>query len=157
MVPSHSNPCWLSDKWFYKQAFLQTSVFCILFTSKRYISTDRRYLLSFYDDVIKWKHFPRNWPFVRGIHRSPVDSQKSVTRSFDIFFDLRLNKRLSKQSRRRSFEPQSRSLWRHCNAAAHKHNEARMIGLHLQTIFSTTFSLILSFLRKFHWYLYPNV
>ena len=21
-------------------------------------------------DVIKWKHFPRNWPFVRGIHRS---------------------------------------------------------------------------------------
>ena len=28
----------------------------------------------FYDDVIKWKHFPRNWPFVRGIHRSPVNS-----------------------------------------------------------------------------------
>ena len=25
-------------------------------------------------DVIKWKHFPRNWPFVRGIHRSPVNS-----------------------------------------------------------------------------------
>ena len=23
-----------------------------------------------HDDVIKWKHFPRNWPFVRGIHRS---------------------------------------------------------------------------------------
>ena len=27
-----------------------------------------------YDDVIKWKQFPRNWPFVRGIHRSPVNS-----------------------------------------------------------------------------------
>ena len=25
------------------------------------------------DDVIKWKHFPRYWPFVRGIHRSPVN------------------------------------------------------------------------------------
>ena len=25
-------------------------------------------------DVIKWKHFPRYWPFVRGIHRSPVNS-----------------------------------------------------------------------------------
>ena len=26
-------------------------------------------------DVIKWKHFPRHWPFVRGIHRSrPVNS-----------------------------------------------------------------------------------
>ena len=27
-----------------------------------------------HDDVIKWKHFPRNWPFVQGIHRSPVNS-----------------------------------------------------------------------------------
>ena len=27
-----------------------------------------------HDDVIKWKHFPRDWPFVRGIHRSPVIS-----------------------------------------------------------------------------------
>ena len=26
------------------------------------------------DDVIKWKHFPRYWPFVWGIHRSPVNS-----------------------------------------------------------------------------------
>ena len=26
------------------------------------------------DDVIKWKHFPRYWPFVRGMHRSPVVS-----------------------------------------------------------------------------------
>ena len=27
-----------------------------------------------HNDVIKWKHFLRNWPFVRGIHRSPVNS-----------------------------------------------------------------------------------
>ena len=27
-----------------------------------------------YDDVIRWKHFPRYWQFVRGIHRSPVNS-----------------------------------------------------------------------------------
>ena len=78
-----------------------------------------------YDDapwrVIKWKHFPRFWPFVRGNHREgnpPITcgfpSQRSVTRSFDVFFDLRLNKRLSKQSRRRSFETPLRSLWRHC-------------------------------------------
>ena len=30
-------------------------------------------LLS-HDDVTKWKHFPRYWPFVRGIHQSPVNS-----------------------------------------------------------------------------------
>ena len=30
--------------------------------------------VMFHDDVIKWKHIPRYWPFVRGIHRSPVNS-----------------------------------------------------------------------------------
>ena len=30
--------------------------------------------LMFHDDVIKWKHFPRYWPFVREIHMSPVNS-----------------------------------------------------------------------------------
>ena len=30
--------------------------------------------INSHDEVIKWKHFPRNWPFVRGIHRSPVNS-----------------------------------------------------------------------------------
>ena len=27
-----------------------------------------------YDDVIKWKYFPRYWPFLREIHWSPVNS-----------------------------------------------------------------------------------
>ena len=31
-------------------------------------------ILATYDDVMKWKHFPRYWPLVRGIHRSPVNS-----------------------------------------------------------------------------------
>ena len=42
-------------------------------------------------------------------------SYRPVTRSFDVFFALRLNKWLSKQSIRRWFETLSRSLWRHCN------------------------------------------
>ena len=29
---------------------------------------------AIHDDVIKWRHFPRHWPFVRGFHRSPVNS-----------------------------------------------------------------------------------
>ena len=33
-----------------------------------------RRLKPSHDDVIKWKHFPRYWPFVRGIQRSPVNS-----------------------------------------------------------------------------------
>ena len=58
-----------------------------------------------------------NSPVTAG--NSPVTgefpSHRPVTRSFDVFFALRLNKRLSKQSRRRWFETPSRSIWRHCN------------------------------------------
>ena len=32
------------------------------------------YSVHLHDDVIKWKHFPHYWPFVRGIHRGPVNS-----------------------------------------------------------------------------------
>ena len=42
-------------------------------------------------------------------------AQRPATRSFDVFLDLRLNKRLSKQSRGWWFEMPSHSLWRHCN------------------------------------------
>ena len=34
---------------------------------------DESYVLA-HDDVIKWKHFPRHWPFVREIYRWPVNS-----------------------------------------------------------------------------------
>ena len=67
-----------------------------------------------YDDVIKWKHFPRYWPFVRGIH-GEFPAQRPVTRSFNVFFDLLLNKRLSKQSWGGWLETLSRQLWCHCN------------------------------------------
>ena len=42
-------------------------------------------------------------------------AQRPVTRSFDVFFDLRLNKRLSKQSWGWWFETPSCPLWRHRN------------------------------------------
>ena len=54
------------------------------------------------------------------VGNSPVTgefpSQRPVTRSFDVYFDLRLNKRLSKQSWGWWFETPLPSLWRHCNA-----------------------------------------
>ena len=46
-------------------------------------------------------------------------SQRPMTRSFDVFFDLRLNKWLSKQSGRRSVETPWLSLWRHCNVGCY--------------------------------------
>ena len=51
--------------------------------------------------------------------KSPVtgefSSQRPVTWSFDVFFHLRLNKRLRKQSRGWWFETPSHPSWRHCN------------------------------------------
>ena len=71
-----------------------------------------------------WRHqmgtFSALLAFCTG--NSPVTgefpSQRPVTRSFEIFFDLRLNKPLSKQSWSWSFETPSRSLWRHCNVTS---------------------------------------
>ena len=55
---------------------------------------------------------------------SPVSgefhAQSLATRSFDVFFDLRLNKRLSKQSRGWWFETLYHPLWRHCNECIQK-------------------------------------
>ena len=42
-------------------------------------------------------------------------TQRAMTRSFDAFFNLRLNKRLSKQPWGWWFEMLSRPLWRQCN------------------------------------------
>ena len=37
-------------------------------------TTDTPSIGCSHDDVIKWKTFPRYWPFVREIHRPPVNS-----------------------------------------------------------------------------------
>ena len=81
------------------------------------IFTDGAPYSLLYDDVIKWKHFPRLLAICAG--NSPVPgefpTQRPVTRSFDVYFDLRPEKRLSKQSWGWWFETLSHSLWRHRN------------------------------------------
>ena len=68
-----------------------------------------------------WRHQMETFSALLAIcaGNSPVNGefpgQRPVTRSFDVFFELRLNKRLSKQSRGWWFETLSRPLWRHCN------------------------------------------
>ena len=63
-------------------------------------------------------------------------SQRPVTRSFAVFFDLRLSKRLSKQSRRWWFETTSRSLLRYCNG-----DKTRTLCIFLE-IYSTIATLL---------------
>ena len=62
-----------------------------------------RHLMETFSALLVPGEFPTQWP---------------VTRRFDVFFDLLLNKRLSKQPRGWWFETPSWSLWRKCNAYA---------------------------------------
>ena len=68
-----------------------------------------------------WRHQMETFSALLAIcaGRSPVTgdfpAQRPVTRSFDVFFDLRLNIRLSKQSWCWWFETPSHPLWRHCH------------------------------------------
>ena len=41
-----------------------------------------------HDDVIEWKHFPRYWPFLRGIHRWPVNSPHKDQWRGNLMFSL---------------------------------------------------------------------
>ena len=81
-----------------------------------------RLILSVYEIPLSWwRHqmetFSALLALCAGNSAVPGEfpAQRPVTRSFDVFFDLRLNKRLSKQSWGWWFETQSGSLWRHCN------------------------------------------
>ena len=73
-------------------------------------------ITDFHYVVIKWE--PALLPFVRGIHRSTVNSPHKGQRHGPLMLSLicALNKRLSKQSWGWWFETPSCSLWRHCNA-----------------------------------------
>ena len=51
-----------------------TAIVFIDFLSLVYISTAWLQECSWYDDVVKWKHFPRYWSFVWRFHQSPVHS-----------------------------------------------------------------------------------
>ena len=76
-----------------------------------FVTSDNLYAAHLYhDDVIKWKQF-----HVTGLWNSPLTgefpSQRPVSRSFDIFFDLRaLTRGGVKKLRRRWFEIASRSV-----------------------------------------------
>ena len=72
-------------------------------------------------------------------------TQRPVTRSFDVYFDLRPNKRLSKQWWGWRFETQSCSLWRHCN----DYEDLGTIGIKL---FEVTIKVLHSCLLYFEIY-----
>ena len=76
-----------------------------------------RWYVREYNDIIKWKHFPCYWPFVRGIHWSPMNSPHKCQCRGALMLSLIcactydwVNNRAA-----RWVETQSRPLWSHCN------------------------------------------
>ena len=115
--------------WFVQQYAIQ----CALDISRSFSSynswkTSLMYGMSFVGARCKsdlkswWRHQMATFSALLAISagNSPVPgefpAQRPVTRSFDVFFDLRPNKRLSKQSWGWWSETPSSSLWRHHNA-----------------------------------------
>ena len=89
-------------------------------------------------DVIKWKNFPRYWPFVRGIHRSPVNSPHKGQWRGALMFSL--YKRLSKQSKGWWFGTPSFPLWRHCNVRQITHLSFAVTTPAGRNVFTLSFS-----------------
>ena len=56
------------------------------FNIEEICKTYKTTIYIYHDDVIKWKNFPRYWPFVRGIHRSPVNSPHKGQRRGALMF-----------------------------------------------------------------------
>ena len=79
------------------------------------------YIEDYFTDRAWWRHQMETFSTLLTIcaGNSPVTgefpAQRPVTWSFDVFFDMSLNKRLSKQWRGWWFEMLLRPLWRHCN------------------------------------------
>ena len=79
-------------------------------------------------------------------------SQRPVTKKgFDVFFDLRLNKRLSKPSWGWWFETPSRSVWRHCNS------DALFNGCHLLQSLITSIPALMLPSRYFNGYCFNTL
>ena len=104
----------------------------ICYTWRRWFNTGRwcpdrveRYCL--YILISWWRHQMETFSALLSIctGNSQVSgeflAQRPVTRSFDVFLDLRLNKRLNIQLSGWWFETLSRPLWRHSNVQQKKH------------------------------------
>ena len=103
------------------------------------------------------------------VGNSPVTgefpSQRSVTRSFGISFDLHLNKRLSEQSWRCWFETRSLSLWCHCNVSSGFIKDIGFLDLtwivlFVDTLIDTSITLLHNTFPEFNThmaYAYPSV
>ena len=87
-------------------------------------------------DVIKWKYFPRYWLFMRGIHRSPVNSPHKGQWRGALMFSL-----ICAWINDWWFETPSRPLLRHCDILLINHHLVRNLS---KSYMNTRFALWLN-------------
>ena len=78
------------------------------------------------NQITWWRHQMETFSALLAFCAGEFPTQRPVTRCFDVFFDLHLNKRLSKQWWGWWFEKPSCSLWRHCNDPNSKNWKGRL-------------------------------
>ena len=128
-------------------SFVLMQKFCDI-SKKIWLAAENSNLAAYTNPLAWWRHqmeiFSALLAHCAG--NSPITSefpsQRPVTRSFDVFFDLRLNKRLSKQSRDWWLETPSRPLWRHSNCLRSVTSEP--LRVHLPTPSSSSQILLAS-------------
>ena len=64
--------CQKNDMWLHLEGYVGRLEGFVVSCKKSYGNIS---LMAVHDDVFKSKRFPRSWPFVRGMHRSPVNSR----------------------------------------------------------------------------------
>ena len=142
LVIMHKQTNWVRiSLWYIGHDFC--CVFVLLMSNNHFILYYVMYLPMFW--MTWWRQQMETFSALLAIcvGNSPVPgefhAQRPVTRSFDVFFDVRLNKRLSKQSWGWWFETLSRPLWRHHNDMGQtglyrsktSHNKARGLSIFL--------------------------
>ena len=102
-----------------------------------------------------WRHQMEIFSALLAIcaENSPISgefrAQRPVTRSFDIFFDLRLNIRLSKHWWGWWFETPSRLLWRHRNVTPRKISQLYSCFF-IQIVYNRSIILLWCITERFH-------
>ena len=77
---SHKNHTCFYKTWImsslivYEKNTLAKATVTLMIAQDNFLKQSLFHKTAVHGDVIKWKHFPHYWPFVRGIHRSPVNS-----------------------------------------------------------------------------------
>ena len=99
---------------------------CPVFSTLRLGQNEHHIADDIQDDVIKWKHFPCYWPFVRGIHRSAVNSPHKGQWRGAFMYSL-ICAWINRWVNNREAGDSRRPLWRHCNASSIFFNENHFI------------------------------